>query len=122
MNLSWIFTLLVTLIAVEHILIGLGEMFGSSELQANAFEMDPKFLAQKNAKIALGNQGIYNIMLGIIILIILFFIEVPVSVFQIFMFFIMAVGIYGGFTATRKIWFTQALPALIVLILLFFVK
>ncbi|MDE7056926.1 MAG: DUF1304 family protein, partial [Lactobacillus sp.] len=35
------------------------------------------------------------------------------------MLFIIVVGAFGGFTATKKIFFVQMLPALIALILLF---
>lgn len=113
-------TILVSLIAIEHVFIGIVEMFGDSKVQAKMFEMDADFLAQKNAKIALSNQGIYNIMLGIVIIIFQYFTNVPDFAIQTLLSFIVVVGIYGGLTVTRKIFIVQALPALITILLFLF--
>lgn len=115
---NWIL-FLVALIAIEHVLIGLVEMFGNTKLQSRMFEMDSAFLEQKNAKIALENQGIYNVMFGLLIVAFLFFVNVPTIAIQLLMLFIVVVGIYGGMTVTRKILLVQALPALVAFLLLF---
>ncbi len=91
--------LLTIIVGIEHIGIMWLEIFGKPELQAKSFDMDINFVKQAAAKTALANQGIYNGMLGLLILIVFFF---------------------GGFTASKKIFVVQMLPALIAFILLFF--
>ena len=40
-----------------------------------------------------------------------------ITVWQMLLVFIMVVALYGGFTATKKIWVIQLLPALIAFLL-----
>jgi Predicted membrane protein len=60
---------LVALVALEHIGIAGLEMFAKPEIQANAFDMPVNFVKTKEAQTALANQGIYNGMLGLLILV-----------------------------------------------------
>ena len=62
------------------------EIFGKPELQAKSFDMDINFVKQAAAKTALANQGIYNGMLGLLILIVFFFFRMPtlITVWQLF--------------------------------------
>lgn len=108
---------LVALVALEHIGIAGLEMFAKPEAQANAFEMPLDFVKTKQAKIALANQGIYNGLLGILILMmILFFTGSTLKIILILMMlYIIGVAVYGAFTATKKILYLQGLPALIAL-------
>ena len=67
------------------------------------------------------NQGLYNGFLAAG-LIWTFIIQDPVWSTNISVFFLSCItiaGIYGAFTADKKIFFVQALPALIALILIF---
>ena len=84
--------------------------------------MDVDFVKQPAAKTALANQGIYNGMLGLLILIVFFFFRMPtlITVWQLLLAFVVVVAIFGGFTASKKIFVVQMLPALIAFILLFF--
>ncbi|WP_125761502.1 DUF1304 domain-containing protein [Companilactobacillus hulinensis] len=109
---------LVALVALEHIGIAILEIFAAPEKQAAAFDMPLDFVKQKNAQTALSNQGIYNGMLGVLILaMILFFTgSVLKTIMIILMIYIIVVAVYGAITATRKILFLQGLPALIALI------
>ncbi|MFC6175460.1 DUF1304 domain-containing protein [Companilactobacillus huachuanensis] len=109
---------LVALVALEHIGIAGLEMFSKPDIQANAFDMPVNFLKTKEAHTALSNQGIYNGMLGVLILMmILFFTGSTLKMILIMMMiYIIIVAIYGGLTATRKILFVQGLPALVALI------
>jgi putative membrane protein len=109
----------VFLVAIEHLGICFLEMFGKPEQQAKAFDMELSFVKQKAARISLANQGIYNGMLGII-LIAAYFIFSPlmvIKVWNLILTLIVVVAIYGGFTATKKIFLVQMLPALIALLL-----
>lgn len=112
--------ILVFLVGIEHVGICLLEIFGKSEMQAKAFDMDENFLKQKAAKISMANQGIYNGMLGLVIILSYFVFPaaILIKVWQLLLSFIVIVAIFGGFTATKKIFGVQMLPALIALILL----
>lgn len=116
---AWI---LVIVVAIEHLgIMGL-EMFGSPETQAKSFDMDLDFVREKPAQTALQNQGIYNGMLGVTLLLSLFFLSgAPLLItLRLLTFFIMVVALFGGFTATRKIFVVQLLPALLAFISLWF--
>ena len=109
---------LIALVALEHIGIAILEIFAAPEKQAAAFDMPLDFVKQKNAQTALSNQGIYNGMLGVLILaMILFFTgSVLKTIMIILMIYIIVVAVYGAITATKKILLVQGLPALIALI------
>lgn len=114
--------ILVILLGVLHIgIMGL-EMFAKPETQSNAFDMPLEFVKSDGAQTALKNQGIYNGVLGAIFLIGLMVFSGPASIvyFRILTGFVLVVGLYGGFTATKKIFLIQALPGAIALISLFF--
>lgn len=113
---------LTIIVGIEHIGIMWLEVFGKPELQAKSFDMDINFVKQPAAKTALANQGIYNGMLGLLILIAFFFFKMStlITVWQLLLAFIVVVAIFGGFTASKKIFIVQMLPALLALILLFF--
>lgn len=112
----------VALVGLEHIGIGLFEMFGSAEKQADAFDMPEEFVKTKNAKTALANQGIYNAMLGILILaVILLFTGSTLKLIMILlMSYVFVVAVFGALTATKKIILLQGLPAFISLLLVLF--
>lgn len=110
------------LVGIEHIGIAFLEIFGNSQLQAKSFDMNIKFLEQKPAKISMANQGIYNGLLGLLIILVWFIFPFNwlLVVWQLLLGFIVIAGIFGGFTATKKIFLVQMLPALIALICLSF--
>ena len=115
------FTLiLAALIGLEHLGIMALEIFAGPKSQAKAFDMPLNFVKLPNAKIALGNQGIYNGALGLLILSSLFIFSgtALTTLLKLLMLFIMIVALYGGLTATKKIFGLQLLPATIVFILL----
>lgn len=117
---SFIYTLFPILVALEALYIMYLEMFGSIKDQAKAFEIDPKVLAMPEVKSLLGNQGIYNGLLGLLIIATMLILPTPyeTSVLLLEMAFVLIAAIYGGFTATRKIWLVQGLPALIAILML----
>ncbi|KRM21227.1 DUF1304 domain-containing protein [Latilactobacillus graminis] len=118
-------TLIVTLsylIAIEHIgIMGL-EMFGDDQTKAKAFDMPLNFVKLPNARVALANQGIYNGMLGAVIIMVNLLLagQTLNIVLALLMLYIFIVALYGTFTATKKIFFLQGLPALITLLLILF--
>lgn len=112
--------ILAILVGIEHIGICLLEIFASPEKQAKAFDMDISFTQQKAARISMANQGIYNGILGLLLIVVYFIFPAAtlIKVWQLLLGMIVIVAIFGGFTATKKIFILQMLPALIALILL----
>lgn len=110
--------ILIIMVALEHLHFGYIEMFGAISLQAKAFGFEEAELKNKLLQVALSNQGIYNVGVGLLI-IALTIINASIPVLSLTMIFVVLVGIYGAVTVTKKIFLIQALPALISLILLF---
>ena len=111
--------ILVLIVATEHLLFGYIEMFGSTKVQAEAFGFKESELKSKTLQVALSNQGIYNLLFGLMIFA-LTMIGASNSVLILTMLFVILVGIYGALTVTKKILFVQALPALLALFALIF--
>ncbi|MGY3742876.1 DUF1304 domain-containing protein [Leuconostoc inhae] len=109
------------LVAVEAIGIMFIEIFGSPKQQAKAFDLDESFVKIPATKSLLGNQGIYNGLLGVLIFGTMFLLDGPqqILMLEMEMAFIIIAAIYGGLTATRKIILIQGLPAMIALIALY---
>lgn len=109
------------LVAIEAVGIMFIEMFGSPKQQAKAFALKESFVKIPEVKSLLGNQGIYNGLLGALIFGTLFFLEGPqqILMLQMEMIFIIIAAIYGSFTAARKIILVQGLPAMIALVTLY---
>jgi len=115
-----LFTVLTCLVAVEHLGIMAIEIWGRPEQQAKAFGMPLSFIQQASAKSALANQGIYNGMLGAVILGNLIFLSgtaqhVGVALLLIF---VVIVALFGSLTVKRQIFWLQGCPALLTLFVL----
>lgn len=110
--------ILVLIVAIEHLGIMFLEMFGTPTQQAQAFDMPLEYVKQRPARVALANQGIYNGMLGVLLITSFWLFHGPVlvTVIRLLLGFIIVVALYGGLTATRKIWLVQLLPAVIALL------
>lgn len=112
--------LFVGIVALIHIYIVWLEMFAWTTRGSKVFKHFPKELFEPTKALA-ANQGLYNGFLAAG-LIWSFFISDPVWKDYVRLFFLTCVavaGIYGAITADKKIFFVQALPALIALVLLF---
>lgn len=111
-------TVLTFLVGIEHIGICFLEIFGKPEMQAKAFDMNLDFVKQPAARISMANQGIYNGMLGLLLILVYFVFKTSIAftVWQLLLTLIVVVAIFGGFTATKKIFLVQMLPALLALI------
>ncbi|WP_411033141.1 DUF1304 domain-containing protein [Shinella sp. BYT-45] len=110
-------TILVALIALEHVYILILEMFlWTTPRGLRAFGMKP---AEAEAtKVLAANQGLYNGFLAAGLFWSLVHPERAFA-FQVKLFFLGAVavaGLYGGATASRKIFAIQALPAAVALV------
>ena len=112
-----ILNILIAIIALEHLYILYMEMFAWETIGRKVFKGAlPKELFKPTKKLA-ANQGLYNGFLAAG-LIWSFFISDPTWQKNITVFFLSCVivaGVYGALSASKKIFFTQALPAMITL-------
>ena len=111
--------LLIGFIALIHFYILWFEMFAWETRGRKVFKGFPKELFTPTKAMA-ANQGLYNGFLAAG-LIWTFFIQNPVWYFNVSVFFLTCIsiaGIFGAMTADKKIFFVQAFPALITILLL----
>ena len=108
-------TVLVALVAIEHLYILVLEMFlWTKPAGLRAFGLTPEF-AEQTAVLA-ANQGLYNGFLAAGLIWSLFRKEdgFPIRIF--FLTCIIVAGIFGAITAKPSILYVQAAPALIALV------
>lgn len=112
--------ILIALIALFHLYIMWFEMFAWTSRGPKVFRSFPRDLFEPTKAMA-ANQGLYNGFLAAG-LIWTFFIGDPLWYRKVSIFFLSCViiaGIYGSITADKKIFYVQALPAMIAFGLLF---
>jgi putative membrane protein len=110
--------ILIALVALEHLYILYMEMFAWETLGKKTFKSSLAPELFKPTKRLAANQGLYNGFLSAG-LIWSFFITDAVWSVNIALFFLSCVivaGLYGAYSATKKIFFVQALPAIMALI------
>lgn len=109
--------ILIGIVALLHIYFLVLEMFlWDTPTGRRAFGLTPEFAAASKRLAA--NQGLYN---GFLAAGLIWGLAIGHEGWHVEIFFlscIIVAGIYGAFTVSRKIFFIQALPALIALILL----
>jgi putative membrane protein len=110
---STIANIVIAIIALMHLWFLILEMFlWDKPTGRRAFGLTPEFAAQ--SKVLAANQGLYNGFLaaGLAWGLLLGGVEgMHVKVF--FLACVLVAGLYGGFTATRKVLWIQAAPALV---------
>jgi putative membrane protein len=114
-----IINILIALVALLHIYFLWFEMFAWTTKGPKIFRNFPKELFEPTKALA-ANQGLYNGFLSTG-LIWTFFIQDIAWKTNIALFFLGCValaGIYGALTASKKIFFVQALPALLAILLI----
>ena len=110
------FMILATLVAVEHIYIMcLETIFTKSRITARTFNMDMEELSRPTVSTLFKNQGVYNLLLAVLILIAVW---VTNDLFwaRCLLTYVALVAIYGGFTSSPVIILKQGAPALVALI------
>jgi putative membrane protein len=110
--------ILIALVALEHLYILYMEMFAWETLGRKTFKGALSDDLFKPTKTLAANQGLYNGFLSAGLIWSLFICDGAWSA-NIAMFFLGCVtvaGIYGALTASKKIFFVQALPAIIALV------
>ena len=110
---------LVILVALEHIWFLVLEMFlWTRPLGLKTFRNTPE--KAETTRVLAANQGLYNGFLAAGLLWGLALGSACVGVKTFFLLCVLIAGLYGGLTASRRIFFIQALPAAIGLALLAF--
>lgn len=110
--------ILIALIAIEHIYFLVLEMFlWTTPRTRAAFGMNAEQAEQ--SRVLAANQGLYN---GFLAAGLIWSLLAPATyATQLALFFLACVlvaGLYGGATANKRIWYVQAVPAAIALIVL----
>lgn len=111
--------ILIGLVAILHLYFLWFEMFAWTTKGRKVFRKFPPELFEPTKPMA-ANQGLYNGFLAAG-LIWTYFIEDPIWAANVALFFLGCVavaGIYGAITVEKKIFFIQALPAIIAMILI----
>lgn len=115
-----IITILVFLVAAEHIFIMLLEMFYiKSAVAKRAFGVDSKLLERKEVRVLFANQGLYNGFLAAGLLWSFFVPEamvIPLRIF--FLACVIVAALYGSITANKKIIVKQGGLAILAMIAL----
>ena len=108
----------IAIVALEHLYILYMEMFAWETLGKKAFRGSLSEEMFKPTKKLAANQGLYNGFLSAGLIWSLFICDQiwakNISVF--FLGCVIVAGIYGAISASKKIFFVQALPAIIALI------
>lgn len=110
---------LIVIIALEHLYFLYFEMFAWETIGKRTFKSLPPDLFKPTKALA-ANQGLYNGFLSAGLIWSLF-IEDRLWSGNVALFFLICVavaGIYGAISASRKIFYVQALPALVAIALL----
>ena len=109
--------ILVSLVALEHLYILYMEMFAWETLGKKTFKGSlPDELFKPTKKIA-ANQGLYNGFLsaGLIWSFFIENLEWKINIQIFFLGCVIVAGVYGAISASKKIFFVQALPAVLAL-------
>jgi putative membrane protein len=118
---NYIVNILIAIIAFEHFYFLWLEMFAWTTKAKKVFRNFPEDLFEKTKTLA-ANQGLYNGFLaaGLIWSLIIENSEWHKYVALFFLSCVAIAGIYGAYSASKKIFIVQALPALIAIFLIFF--
>ena len=114
----------IVLVAVEHIYILWMEMFAWETVGKKTFKGTLPEDMFKMTKGLAANQGLYNGFLsaGLIWSLLITDVAWQQHIASFFLICVAVAGIYGGLTASRRILYVQALPALIGLLFLLLSK
>ncbi len=112
--------ILIGFIALLHLYFLYFEMFVWTTKGPKIFRGFPKDLFPKTKAMA-ANQGLYNGFLaaGLIWIFFIENVEWAENVATFFLSCVAIAGIYGAFSISKKIFFIQAVPAIITILLLF---
>lgn len=115
-----LFTILSTLVALEFFYIMYLETVATkSDATARVFNLSDEDRQNRALLVLFKNQGVYNGLLAVLILLSLFVLKTPQWT-QIFHVYIILVAAYGAVTSDPKILFKQAGLSILALLVSFF--
>ncbi len=115
--------LLIAFIAIEHLYILYMEMFAWTTLGKKTFRSLDASLFEPTKTLA-ANQGLYNGFLSAGLIWSLFISDVDwhLNVALFFLLCVSVAGVYGGMTAGKRIFYVQAMPAMIAALIVAYIK
>ncbi len=121
---NYIANVLTALVLLEHVYIVWMEMFAWETAGKRSFGKALPAELFKPTKGLAANQGLYN---GFLVagLAWSFLINDPIWSYNVCLFFlgcVLVAGVFGGFTASKKIFFVQGVPALLALLSVILLK
>lgn len=117
---SIITIILGTLVALEFFYIFYLETIATtSAATARVFNMSQEELQNKNVTTLFKNQGVYNLLIGLLILVALYIFP-SVTWLAVLLVYIILVAIYGGMTSDKMIILKQGGLAILTLLTLLF--
>jgi putative membrane protein len=109
--------ILIALVALLHVYFLVLEMFlWDTPYGRRTFNLTPDFAAA--SKVLAANQGLYNGFLAAGLLWGLSLGIAGVAIKTFFLVCVVVAGVYGGYSVNRRIFFVQAIPAIIALVVL----
>ena len=109
--------ILIALVAAIHVYILVLEMFlWDTKTGRKAFNLSPDFA--RDTRVMAANQGLYNGFLAAGLLWGLWLGDAGFPVKLFFLTCVLIAGVFGAATASKKILYVQALPALIAMVVL----
>lgn len=111
-----ILNILMVVIALEHLYFMYFEMFAWETIGKRTFKSLPEHLFKPTKGLA-ANQGLYNGFLAAGLIWSLFITDSDwsLNIATFFLSCIIIAGVYGAISASRKIFFVQAMPAIVAL-------
>ncbi len=117
---SLLTTILATLVAIEFGYILYLETFATTSAKTSqVFQMSPEELSRPSVQTLFKNQGVYNGLIAVAILVATYHYVSAIAVAGL-MLYIVAVALYGSFTSNPKIIFMQGGLAILTLISMLF--
>ena len=116
-------SIFIAFVAIEHLYILYMEMFAWTTLGKKTFRiLDPSLF--EPTKTLAANQGLYNGFLaaGLIWSLLITDTEWHLNVALFFLLCVVVAGIYGAMTAGKRIFYVQAMPALIAALVVAYLK
>jgi len=116
--------ILIALVALEHLYILYMEMFAWETLGRKTFKGAMPDTLFTPTKTMAANQGLYNGFLaaGLIWSLLITDAQWSSNIALFFLGCVVVAGLYGAFSASRKIFYTQALPAIVALVVTWLVR
>ena len=113
--------ILIVLVAVLFFYIMYLETFATdSDSTSRVFNIDKEELKRPNLNTLFKNQGVYNGLLGVVLLYGSFISKNPKEIVGMLLVYIILVAIYGGLTSDKKIILKQGGLPILALISLYF--